>query len=201
MISFFRNKTIPLAEQWSKLQEAGIHLQADMDMEQVVAGNSLSWYEEKPYTHLLISLGEKVCKEDADPDCAYPSDQLWYVDLQAVENTDLYSQLAERMVAMTGGQLDITHVRSCLDHEQERVLFSFLHGGERVEWDVQYYSEWVDKSFFDRIIQLDRQRGGEREFVYMALGQHLLIAYIDQTQFKLLNKLVDPKFNVWTMKK
>ncbi|WP_322902929.1 hypothetical protein [Paenibacillus campi] len=200
MISFFRNKTIPLAEQWSKLQEAGIYLRANMGIEQVVAGNSLSWYEEKPYTHLLISLGEKVCKDTIDPDCMYPSDQLWYVDLQAVENTDLYSQLAERMVMMTDGALDMRHIRSCLDHEHKRVLFSFLHQGERIEWDIQYYSEWIDKSFFDRVIQLNRQRGDEREFVYMTLGQHLLIGYIDPAQFKLLNKLVDPKFNVWTMK-
>lgn len=199
MISFFRNKTIPLADQWSKLQEAAIQLKDDMSMEQVINGNSMSWYEERPYTNLLISLGEKVCQDELDLDCTYPTDQIWYVDLQAVESTDLYTQLAERLVAMTGGELNMTHIRSCLDHEHSNVMFSFLHHGERMEWDIQYYSEWVDKSFFDRIIKLNRQRGDEREFVYMTLGQHLLIAYIDPQQFKTLNKIVEPKFNVWKL--
>ncbi|MEW4368483.1 hypothetical protein [Paenibacillus kandeliae] len=199
MISFFRNKTIPLADQWSKLQEAAIQLKDDMSLEQVIAGNSLSWYEERAYTNLLISLGEKVCKDELDPECSYPTDQIWYVDLQAVESTDLYTQLAERLVAMTGGELNMTHIRSCLDHEQGNVMFSFLHHGERMEWDIQYYSEWVDKSFFDRVIKLNRKRDDERDFVYMALGQHLLIAYVDPQQFKALNKLVDPKFNVWKL--
>ncbi|WP_411349272.1 hypothetical protein [Paenibacillus sp. WLX2291] len=199
MISFFRNKTIPLADQWSKLQEAAIQLKDDISMEQVIHGNSMSWYEERPYTNLLISLGEKVCQDELDLDCTYPTDQIWYVDLQEVESTDLYTQLAERLVAMTGGELNMTHIRSCLDHEHSNVMFSFLHHGERMEWDIQYYSEWVDKSFFDRIIKLNRQRGDEREFVYMTLGQHLLIAYIDPQQFKTLNKIVEPKFNVWKL--
>lgn len=194
MISFFRNKTIPLAEQWNKLQEAGIVLNAEVEMQQVIAGNSLSWYEERPYTNLLISLGEQIC---TDHECVYPSDQLWYVDLQAIENTDLYTQLAERMVAMTGDQLDMKFIRSCLDHEKEQVLFSFLYHGEKVEWDIRYYHEWADKAFFDRVIQLDMRRGGERQFVYMALGQHLLIAYMDQKQYKMLNKLVEPRFELW----
>ncbi|WP_411345491.1 hypothetical protein ACE3MZ_05620 [Paenibacillus sp. WLX1005] len=199
MISFFRNKTIPLADQWSKLQEAAIQLKNDISIEQVIHGNSMSWYEERPYTNLLISLGEKVCQDELDLDCTYPTDQIWYVDLQEVESTDLYTQLAERLVAMTGGELNMTHIRSCLDHEHSNVMFSFLHHGERMEWDIQYYSEWVDKSFFDRIIKLNRQRGDEREFVYMTLGQHLLIAYIDPQQFKTLNKIVEPKFNVWKL--
>lgn len=194
MIGFFRNKTVPLADQWTRLKEAGITVNEGISLEHLMSGKDKAWFEEKPYVHLLIALGGQTLIEE---EWANHTSNIWYVDLKAVEDTDIYTQLAERMVQMTDGALEMKHIRSCVDHEKRNVLFSFIYQGERIEWNLEYKNEWIDKSFFDYMIALDRKRNPERQFVASPQDHHLLIAYIDQKQFKQLNKWIKPEFELW----
>jgi hypothetical protein len=106
----------------------------------------------------------------------YPSDSIWHLDTECIEDHGDYKRLADRMVTLTQGALPLADIEDFVDLEQGTACLSFSLDGKSERWTAKVDDDWVDAEILSRFARLLESRMTTRRYTYIDLqGQDCLI--------------------------
>ncbi|MDQ0059987.1 hypothetical protein [Paenibacillus harenae] len=180
---FKRTKSISGAEQYSKLKEIGIML-----IKQEYFDLSKSEYKKNPYMQLLISMGSEV---ENSNDIIYPSNNVWYLDRECIEDHGDYVSIVERIAEIIKEEVVISNIQDYVDIENKKARISFLLNDLNYEYELNVINDWVDLSILEYFSKLLAESGSEYRFFFSDIDQSVLVVFIKKGYYYQLNKLLN----------
>lgn len=145
-------------------------------------------YKKSPYIQLLISMGSEI--EDKSG-FVYPSNNVWNLDRECIEDHGDYVRIVERIAEMIYPELVITDIRDYVDIENKRATISFTLGDLNYEYELNVNDDWVDLSVLEYFSKLLAESGSEFRFFFSDIGQSVLIVFIRKKYYYELNNLLN----------
>lgn len=186
MFKWFKQKiSISGENQCNHLNKIGIKI---LNEEYLGLDLSKKEYKKSPYIQLLISMGSKI--EDKSG-FVYPSNNVWNLDRECIEDHGDYVRIVERIAEMIYPELVITDIRDYVDIENKRATISFTLGDLNYEYELNVNDDWVDLSVLEYFSKLLAESGSEFRFFFSDIGQSVLIVFIRKKYYYELNNLLN----------
>ncbi|WP_139993042.1 hypothetical protein [Paenibacillus paridis] len=124
MFSFFKHKykvskpsqvRISIEEQFEELDKLGIKLKREMEIREIL-DMKIRDYEERPYIHLLMSMGRERDRIESNMDF-YPTNDVWCFDRECIEDHGDYIQRLKRIAVMVDPIISVTNIQDYVDIE------------------------------------------------------------------------------------
>lgn len=192
MFGLFRRKRprIPLEEQLRELATCGIALTPRSSLDALTREWTREHLETDPYRLLLCVMGSDVGDPGAAGEFAFPSDDIWHLDTECIEDHGAYALVARRMSVLAKGALPLEGLRDHVDLDERVAWLEFELRGRREHWDLRVKDDWIDESVLKRFCALLEAQGGARRFTYIDLeGQDCLIGCATPMERELLAKV------------
>lgn len=181
-----------MEDQITRLKELGISFKSNVSIDYLLAQFQREEYEQDPYYTLLTVLGGEI--DDGNNDFEIASNDIWYFDMECIEDEDIYTNLAARMSSLTKDKLPIRNIKSQVDHENEKAWISFDMFHRNYEWILAYNYDWIDLGFIEKFSELCKEENTEERFMYIHFEQHCLLAFGNEELCRRLNKLMKYQF-------
>lgn len=185
---WFKKKRIGINQQLKNLHSVGIRLKKEFDLMKYLDFEHEE-YLEKPYICLMMSLGSET--EIKDNEFGYLSNDVWYFDMECVEDHGDYVRLLARIKEMINGEVAIEEIKDCIDFEEERISITFSVNGHSNTYELELNDDWIDVGLFGIFSNILMEIGSKKRFFYSALDQCLLVVLIDKEQYVNLNSLLN----------
>lgn len=176
-----------ISQKLAHLEKAGIVL-----ADGITAKDIPTDLNDGTYESLLIAMGGELERENGQ--WVPLSSDIWHFDTECIEDHGDYVRIAARLSEITKGELSLQNIRDFVDVEAKTAWLSFTMGGKEYKWDMKVDDDWVDTELFTKFELLLKERSSPKNFVYLALGQDMLITFCSAEQLKTLNKLSGLKF-------
>jgi hypothetical protein len=183
-------KASTLTEGLAALERLGIRKRADVSIDDLLYTTGGTEDDETDYLDLLCLLGGEVERGDFQ----IISDDLWHFDTECIVGDGDYVEIAERLVALSKGELAISNLSDHVGESSGWLEFDFQ--GQRVHWDLKVNDDWVDWTVFNRFAQLFTPGTSGARFTYAGLGggQDCFLGFATDGQRLALNNLSELKF-------
>jgi hypothetical protein len=206
MFGFFKRKKqkpdevpaparLTLEDQLDVLQECGISLLPGVTVDHLLISWSRESYQETPFELTLVGCGDPI---EEPPWNQWKSNNVWHFDTECIEGNGSYVAIAERMRDLSQGELPLTDIEDDIDEQfddpeqrwQGTAWLAFTLDGERIRWEFEVDSDWVDSSVFTEFVELMERRHCSRRFTYLDLGggQDCIIGCSTPDQFRMLRE-------------
>jgi len=186
LFKWFRKK-LTVEEQYAKVKSLGIELKQGMNLNQVISGCGREGYEEKPYLLLYISLGSEMALDDHS--FTYPSDDIWHLDRECIEDHGDYIPIIERISDLLKDEIIVNDIADYVDIENNEIWVSFTIDGKAYKYELAVDNDWLDMGIFKIFSELLEEYGCGKRFYYYDLGQGVLVGAYENEQWKALNNL------------
>jgi hypothetical protein len=182
MWPFHRKATPPPGPAQRSLQQSidhlatiGIRCRQDVSVESLADSLDCTLESAVDPVQLLCVLGE----ESESGEGGYVSDNIWHLDAECIEDHGDYVRLAERIVSLTGGVIQLQSIKDYVDIQEGVAWLQFALRGKSVKWDLEVSDDWLAPEFYSNFQELARRENPNRGFFICALGQDSLIGYGD----------------------
>jgi hypothetical protein len=162
-----------LEEQLAVLDSCGIRLHAGLTIDHLLRVFDRQEYETEPFQLLLTVMGGEageMIDEDSDPLFAYPSDNIWHLDTECIEDHGSYIAVAERMRDLAQGELPLIFIEDYVDINAKAAHLSFHLDGQKYRWEAQVEDDWIDPTILSKFVELLTARNTARQYTYCDLG-------------------------------
>jgi hypothetical protein len=184
LFSKFLRKKLPLAEQIRIVRECGLEPNPGINLTEAIAGFAESAYEDDPFRLLLVMMGSETEDKSHRQIC----DSLWHLDTECIEGPGDYVRVAERMTALTRGDLRLERINDHVDLENEEAWVSFSLDGKEMKWHANIDDDWIDAGILSLFAELLATRKTEKRYTYLDLGgQDCLIGCATPEQLAKIN--------------
>jgi hypothetical protein len=135
------------------------------------------------FESVLVGLGDFEGQPPWRPFCK----NLWHFDTECIEDVGSYAQIANRMMEMTEGSLQLAGIRDHVDVEGGIAWLEFECDGKPFHVDCRVKDDWVDPEVFGPFIALLEEADPSKLFLYYGLfGQDCLLACSTTAQYERL---------------
>jgi len=146
MFSQFRKgRPVSLEEQLAQLADLGIAVATDLAEDDYFAFATRDELEQEPFTELVMTLSMEIERDPWTP----KADRLWNCDFECIEGDGSYVQIVERLERMTDGALGLQAITDRVSQDgdgHDEAWVEFTREGERVRWEFEVQSDWLDPS-------------------------------------------------------
>jgi hypothetical protein len=123
------------------------------------------------------------------------SDDIWHFDTECIVEDGDYIAIAERLQHLSKGALEISALADHVCFEDSEAWIEFDFQGNRIHWDMEFDSDWVDATVFTRFVKLFSSVPSQARFTYGNLGgQDCMIGFATDEQRQALSALTGLKF-------
>ena len=174
-----------LQRQLAVLQDLGIDLNPGVTTTDVLELEELKYFQnEKPYVRLYIALSGNLGREPGTS----LTDHLWFLDTECIEGPGAYIGIMRELERLSRGELSFSNVKDSVDIRGQRGWVEFTFRDDRIHWDLEVESDWVDSSVFTRTVALANTVRTKGNFTYFdAGGQTAVIGYETEGALKKIN--------------
>lgn len=199
MFSFFKRKfnfskspqvSISIEEQIANLSSVGITLKGNIEIRDIL-DFKISDYEERPYIHLLMSMGRE---RDSDVDFSsdvYPTNDVWCFNRECIEDHGDYVKGLKRIAVMVDPAISVTDIQDYVDIQDGKVWIAFKASSTSYRYSLSVQDDWLSFEIFMIFSELLGERGSSKRFFFADTGNEILVVLIEQNQFHQLNKLIN----------
>ncbi|MEC0183118.1 hypothetical protein P4H61_16655 [Paenibacillus peoriae] len=192
MFGLFKRKKISLEDQINTFNELGICIGSNISIDYLLENFDREEYEQNPYYTLLTVIGEELT--NAKDELVIASNDVWHFDMECVEDEDIYTELANKMIMLSKGKLPLRNIKSIVDHDNEEAWISFELFKKEYNWELHYNYDWFDIGLVKKFSDLCSELHLEERYIFLNLGQDCIISFCNLDQFKKINKLMKFKF-------
>ncbi|BBI35157.1 hypothetical protein [Cohnella abietis] len=185
---FNKKRKVSIEDQLIQLHRTGITLKINTPIENILERERRE-YERNPYIFLLMSMGSEY--QAVENSLVHPSDDVWYLDRECIEDHGDYSRIVERIAGIVGNELDITNIYDVLNIEKNEAFISLVANGKVYKFIFHVEDDWLDMSIFMHMSKLLKERGSNKRFYHSIIDQHVLIVFLSKEQWVDLNKLLN----------
>lgn len=146
-----------------------------------------------------------VDEETEEPDTdAQPNTEIWlpvsddilYLDSDCIEDSGIYTEILERLSAMTHGDAAFTDITDTVDMEHYTAHIGFTYNEKSYGFDLEVQGTQIDSSFFSKINAALVENGTEKLFYLHLAEPEMLVIYSEPKQVKKLNSLTGVYFEL-----
>ncbi|WP_219834272.1 hypothetical protein [Paenibacillus sp. R14(2021)] len=181
--------SISIEEQLVNLEKVGITLKKNVEFRDVL-DFEIREYEERPYIHLLMSIGSERGGLESDSDL-YPTNDVWCFDHECIEDHGDYVRALERISVMLEPAIRITDIQDYVDIEAEEAWIAFNADGTNYCYTLSTQNDWLSLEIFKIFSELLAASGSPKRFFFTDTGNELLVVLIERDRFHQLNKLIN----------
>lgn len=163
---------VPLEEQVEVLSSLGLHVPeetVDSVRNFMVEYGLYDLVEESPYTWLLTDMGAPTYDEEWN--VAGYADEVFWFDFEGFDISTDYIDVLNGMLALSEGSClddvrDIQEDMTDADWEKGRgtITVSLRWNGERYQWDMEMYDDWIDSRVLGIFNPFLEQEGSQKYF-------------------------------------
>jgi hypothetical protein len=198
MFSFFKRKykfskppqvRISIEEQLVNLGRVGITLKRNIEIRDILDFN-IRDYEERPYIHLLMSMGRERDSVEINS-YLYPTNDVWCFDRECIEDHGDYVQGLKRIAFMVESAISVTDIQDYVDIEAGEVWIAFKANGANFRYSLSVQGDWLSFEIFTIFTELLAASGSSKRFYFADIGNEILVVLIERDQYHQLNKLLN----------
>ena len=177
------NRPKTLENKLEELKACGLQLSPPFTVEDLLKSWERKEYEKDDFDLVLVGLG---MTEEQEP-WRFHSANLWHFDTECIEDNGDYKKIAERLVEMTRGSLQLEDIKDHVDVEGGEAWLSFKFKGKQVKMDWKVQDDWVDSAIFSKFVELLRDSDPSKMYIYYDLhGQDCIIGCVTKNDFECL---------------
>ncbi len=170
-----------LEEKLNFLVGHGFRLEEPFGVDDLLKNWTRKQYEKTGFESVLVGLGDFEGQPPWRPFCK----NLWHFDTECIEDVGSYSQIANRMMEMTQGALQLGNIRDQVDIEGEIAWLEFDYDGSPFHINCKVNDDWVDPAVFGYFIDLLEKADPNKLFLYYGLfGQDCILACTTKEQYE-----------------
>ena len=180
-----------LEERLAALATCGITPHPEVSDELVQRAATGGWVSDEADKLLLLlcALGGESDQPGLPPGVEHLSDTIWYGDSECIEGDGSYVRIAERMRALSQGDLPLEEIEDSVE-DGDSARLAFRLDGESTRWDLECNDDWIDPEVFSRFAKLLTRRATGRRFTSIDLGgQDFLIGCATPAEREQLRKI------------
>lgn len=198
MFSFFKRKykfskptqvSISIEVQLANLGRVGITLKRNIGIRDIL-DFIIKDYEERPYIHLLMSMGRERDSEEFNS-YLYPTNDVWCFDRECIEDHGDYVQGLKRIAVMVELAISVTDIQDYVDIEAGEVWIAFKANGTNFRYSLSVQGDWLSLEIFTIFSELLAASGSSKRFFFADTGNEILVVLIERDQYHQLNKLLN----------
>ena len=198
MFGFKKKMPMTLEQKIAALAEAGVVVDPERTIEEILESNDREEYEEEGFDSLLFTLANEV--ETGLDAGAYYTNQLYSFDTECVEGDGDYARIAMRFAEMFQGEFEIKAIADKVDWDNKTAELSFECGGKRYHRDLVMDDDWLDAKVFELFVQAENDMNSQRKIGFTdSDGQDILLCVMTPRQMKAFNKLTGQNMRVMTV--
>lgn len=165
------------------LKKCGIDFTPPYTVKDLLESYSRQELEKPGYDWVLIGLGSS--EEEPFRKLAV---NVWYFDTEAIFESGDYKLIAERLVEMTQGSLELQNIKDHFDPEKPELFLSFTFKGRPMKINLRLNDDWVDTMLFTRFVELLKESDPSKIYLYYDLdgGQDCVLSCVKKTEFDCL---------------
>ncbi|KRE34366.1 hypothetical protein [Paenibacillus sp. Soil522] len=180
---------ISIEEQLANLGRVGITLKVNIEIRDIL-DFKIRDYEERPYIHLLMSMGRERDSVEFNSDL-YPTNDVWCFDRECIEGHGDYVQGLKRIAVMVEPAISVTDIQDYVDIEAGEVWVAFNANGTNYRYSLSVQDDWLSLEIFTIFSELLAASGSSKRFFFSDTGNEILVVLIERNQFHQLNKLIN----------
>ena len=119
-------------------------------------------YEKNPYMQLLMELGSET--EIEDNRFVYLSNDVWYFDMECIEDHGDYVRIIERIKEIIKDEIVLNNIKDYVDIEDKKVTITFTVNGNIHTYDLEMKDDWIDTGVFGIFSKLLMDYGNKKRF-------------------------------------
>jgi hypothetical protein len=162
-----------LEEKLETLKKYGIELYPHTTVDDLRSKYGCS--DDTPYKQLINDMAVNNLSGD-----------LWWTDLEEIDNEGAYVAIALKTQEITDGLLTLSDVEDFIDWENGVGSLSFTFNGQRYKWDLEVNGDWADATIFERFADLIAQQGTDKKIVSIMLDVDAVFMFASDEQVKQL---------------
>lgn len=198
MFSFFKRKyqffkppqvRISIEDQLTNLGRVGITLKRNIEIRDIL-DFKIRDYEERPYIHLLMSMGRERDSVEFNS-YIYPTNDVWCFDRECIEDHGDYVQVLKRIAIMVEPAICVTYIQDYVDIDAGEVWIAFKENGTNFRFSLSTQGDWLSLEVFTIFSELLAESGSSKRFFYADTGNEILVVLIERDQYHQLNKLLN----------
>ncbi|SFT09200.1 hypothetical protein [Paenibacillus sp. BC26] len=200
MFNFFKRKDklqekkpsqvrISIGEQLVNLERVGITIKRNIEIRDIL-DLEIQEYEERPYIHLLMSIGREREGVESNSDL-YPTNDVWCFDRECIEDHGDYIRALKRISVMVGPAITITNIQDYVDIESSESWIAFIANGMNFHYSLSVQGDWLSLEIFKIFSELLAASGSSKRFFFADTGNEVLVVLIERGCFHQLNELLN----------
>jgi hypothetical protein len=175
-----------LEEQLDALAGLGLTLNDGVTVDDLLYSFDREDYESEPFDLILFVLGIEV---ERAPWGRSVCSRAWNLDMERIDGTGDYVQIAKRLCEVAGQPEFLTEVEDFVDLESKKAWLKYTVDGVIHNYTVAVSNDWADPDTIAKIME-DIERDGFR-FYAKDNGQASIWFYLDSCTASKLNKLTN----------
>lgn len=185
-------KKVGLEAQLENLNNLGVSLKEGVAPEELLTNFSREELEEEPYSLLLSVLGSS--RETAEGEFSENSDDILFLDAYCIEEADIYVEIVNRLMVMSGGVLRLEDVRASVDEEKGAAEVSFALDGAERSIKLEAEGKMIDVDLFTGINAILKEKSSEKTFFNYLSDESIFVIFSDKKSAKAINKIAGTGF-------
>lgn len=179
---------ISIEQQLNDFLGIGIGLKEGININECLDFNKKE-YKIKPYFLLLTTLGSEIVSNDKR--FLFPSDDVWYLDRECIEDNGDYVRVIRRIAEMTKDDFSLDHINDFIDLDNKCTWISFKVNGHGYKFDLNVNDDWLDIRIFEIFSILLLKYGSKKRFFFSDIDPNLLVVLIEKEKYRRLNELLN----------
>lgn len=180
---------ISIEEQLANLGRVGITLKENVEVRDIL-DFEIGDYEERPYIHLLMSMGREKESVGSNRD-GYPSNDVWCFDRECIEDHGDYAHGLKRIADMLEPFISVTDIQDYVDIEAGEVWIAFKANGKDYRYSLSVQDDWMSLEVFVIFAELLAESGSSLRFFFTDTGNEILVVLMERNHFQQLNELIN----------
>lgn len=149
--------------------------------------------EPSTFSLLLFFLSIEWYEDDIG---TYASDDAFWFDMECIEDGSEYECIIKRLSDMTKGELTLSNIKACVDHDNCTVSLSFEHNNVKYDWNPVYDNDWFDENVITKLNHLLQEQGSKKFFYNCVTDQCANLIFVSEDAVGELNKLVSDPYRI-----
>lgn len=192
MFSFFKKKKPvfkTFEEQLAILATCGVTLDQNVQPTALLDSFDIKTFEEAPFVLMMTTMGTEAETQAQIGKNGYPSDNIWLLDSECIEDDGDYCSIVSRLSVLAGSCDKLGNMNDEVDISENTAWVSFDFDGKSYKFDAQVNEDWLDLEVLSQLAKAFTSENSSRRFTYIDLGtQDFLITFSTKVERGVLTK-------------
>lgn len=183
----WRGARVPLEAQIEALKNAGLEMEPDRTIRELLESWPRDEYENDPYNLILFMYGSEV---EAEPWGRKFCRRGWNFDMECLSEAGDYARAFQEIAGITGQPDLVKDLSDTFDIDADTCTITFSINGQRTEIEARIDNDWADpRAVAEFVLCLEAAIRDGRRFWAADNGQSSILFFLTDTEAAKINAL------------